>query len=126
MKTSKLLLTSLLAAATMSATAWANTYNDGAEHTVDSSETENLIVYGGSTVNIVDAASTVTLSSIKHSGGNAATNTAATVNVGDGTSATTVVTTRVEMGDANANVTSALSVLSGSKLVITGNNNGED
>ncbi len=122
MKSSKLLLTSLLAAAAMSVPAWATTYNDGAEHTVNSSETGDLIVNGGSTVNIVDAASTVTLSSIKHSSGN----DAATVNVGDGTGATTVVTTRVEMGDANVNVTSALSVLSGSTLVITGSNNGNN
>ena len=111
MKNTKFFVSTLIAAAAMTATAFATDVTD-LDETV-------YTVNGGNTVYISGTISgTGRNEGLRHTGSGGAT-----INIGSDTTPGTLVAGRIELGDINTRVDSILNVLSGSTLIVTGSTN---
>lgn len=127
MNTSKCFLSTLIAAAAMSANAWADvTVVNTTKDIVDAGEMSGVLKLAGvngngpGTANILVSG---TLDAIIHTNSDSTTGAMGTVNVGSESVSVVVASGRVEMGDLSNSNGSNLNIGKNSSLVVSGGNN---
>ena len=120
MKNNKLFITSLIAAAAMTTTAFAGPASaPTGDWTPISSDTTKSESVGGYKV----SSGTLTLESANALTFEQLYTTAGNITIGTNSQVTKVTTGRIEMGDDGSSGTTNLSISTGSTFVVTGNNN---